>query len=548
MQCVRSVRSAKREPRTTPASLMRKLFIVLAALFALAVTWSQPSSFDVLITGGKIIDGTGNPWFIGDVGISGDTIVAIGRLGGSSAKLRIDATGLAVAPGFIDLHSHAARFAERTPALESAVRQGQTTAIDNPDGGSAVPLRPFLDRMASLKTSINFGFYTGQGSIRSKVIGLVNRSATSEEIARMRELAREDMYAGAFGLSTGLFYVPGNYTPTEEVIEIAKVVAGLGGMHISHMRDEAANVVDSVRETIRIGEEGGLPTQVTHHKVTGKPNWGASEKTLKLVEEARSRGVDVTMDQYPYTASHTGSAALFPQWSLEGGAASLRERLGAPEQRARIKTEIVRRIRDDRGAGDPKNVQFARCDHDPALAGRTLADATRARGLEPTIENAAEVAIEIQLKGGCSTIYHAMSEEDVVRILRHPLTMIASDGEAPVFGEASPHPRAYGTFPRVLGRYVREKNVIALEDAIRKMTSFPASRLKLYDRGVLRAGMKADVVVFDPATIADKSEFIKPHQYSVGIREVFVNGEAVLLGGKMTNARPGRVLYGPARK
>jgi dihydroorotase/N-acyl-D-amino-acid deacylase len=226
----------------------------------------------------------------------------------------------------------------------------------------------------------------------------------------------------------------------------------------------------------------------------------------------------------------------------------LRERLGAPEQKARIKAEIARRIRDDRGGGDPKNVQFARCEHDPTLAGRTLADVTKARGMEPSIENAAEVLIQIESKGGCSTIYHAMHEDDVLRIMRHPLTMIGSDGEAPQFGKASPHPRAYGTFPRVLGRYVREKSVIGLEEAIRKMTSFPASRLKLYDRGVLRAGMKADVVVFDPAAIIDKSEFTNPHQYSVGIREVFVNGEAVLLGAKMTAARPGRVLYGPARK
>ena len=520
----------------------------LLMLFAAAISWCQPRSFDVLITGGRIVDGTGNPWFIADIGISGDTIAAVGRLDGSSAKMRIDAAGFVVAPGFIDIHSHATRFAVETPALESAVRQGLTTVIDNPDGSSPVPLRPFLERMASLKASINFGFYTGQGSIRSKVMGLVNRPATKEEIAKMRELAREGMYDGAFGLSTGLFYVPGNYTPTEEVIEIAKVVGELGGMHISHMRDEAAAVLDSVRETIRIGEEGGLPTQVTHHKILGKGNWGASEKTLKLVEEARARGVDVTIDQYPYTASHTTSAALFPQWSLEGGAASLRERLGAADQRARIKTEIARRILEDRGGGDPRNVQFARCDHDPSLAGRTLADVTKARGLEPSIENAAGVVIDIQLKGGCSTIYHAMDEEDVVRIMRHSLTMIGSDGEAPVFGQASPHPRAYGTFPRVLGRYVREKKVIGLEDAIRKMTSFPASRLKLYDRGVLRPGMKADVVVFDAATIADKSEFTKPHQYSVGIRDVLVNGQAVLQGGKMTSARPGRVLYGPARK
>jgi N-acyl-D-amino-acid deacylase len=517
-------------------------------LWLAAALCAQERSFDVLITNGRIIDGSGNPWFTGDVGIIGDSIAAVGVLHDSQAKVRIDVGGLAVAPGFIDLHSHAARFAPETPALESAVRQGLTTVIDNPDGGSAVPLRSDLDRAAAAKAAINFGFYIGQGSIRSKVIGLVNRRATDDEIAKMRELARQGMLEGAFGLSTGLFYVPGNFTPTEEVIELAKVVGRMGGMYISHMRDEAANVAESVRETIRIGEEGGLPAQVTHHKVLGKANWGASETTLKLVEAARERGVDVTIDQYPYTASHTGSAAIFPQWSLEGGSASLRERLSAPEQRAKIKAEIERRIRDDRGGGDPKNMQFARCDHDPSLAGRTLADVTKTRGFEPTIQNAAEVIMDIQMKGGCSTIYHAMTEDDVVRIMRHPLTMIASDGEAPVFGQASPHPRAYGTFPRVLGRYVREKRVITLEDAVRKMTSFPASRLKLMDRGLLRSGMKADIVVFDPASVADKSEFTNPHQYSVGIRDVFVNGEAVLRDGKMTGKRPGRVLYGPAKR
>jgi dihydroorotase/N-acyl-D-amino-acid deacylase len=524
---------------------MRKGILLLSIAVSVC---AQPGSFDVLITNGRIIDGSGNPWFIGDLGISGDSIAAVGALRDSDAKVRIDAKGLVVAPGFIDIHSHAARFALQTPALESAVRQGLTTVIDNPDGGSAVPLRGDLDRMRGVKPTVNFGFYVGQGSIRSKVMGLVNRPATANEIAKMRELARESMHDGAFGLSTGLFYVPGNFTPTEEVIELAKVVGEMGGMYISHMRDEAANVVKSVLETIRVGEEGRLPAQVTHHKIIGQSNWGASEKTLELIEAARTRGVDVTIDQYPYTASHTGSAALFPQWSLEGGSASLRERLAAPEQREKIKAEIANRIRVDRGGGDPKNVQFARCDHDTSLAGQTLADVTKARGLEPSIENAAEVMIDIQMKGGCSTIYHAINEEDVVRIMRHRLTMIGSDGEAPVFGKASPHPRAYGTFPRVLGRYVREKDVIKLEDAVRKMTSFPASRLKLMDRGLLRSGMKADVVIFDPATIADKSEFTNPHQYSVGIRDVFVNGEAVLREGKMTSARPGRILYGPAKK
>jgi dihydroorotase/N-acyl-D-amino-acid deacylase len=521
---------------------------LLLALLAIAVLLGQPSSFDVLITNAKIVDGSGNPWFYGDLGIQANRIVAIGKLAGNSAKTRIDATGLVVAPGFIDIHSHAAGTVFRNLALESAVRQGLTSVIEGPDGGSPVPLRPTFEKLTASPPSINFGYFVGQGSVRAKVIGLVNRKATPDEIQKMKELVRQAMKDGAMGLSTGLFYVPGNYTPTEEVIELARVAGEYGGAHVSHMRDEAAEVLESVRETIRIGEEGGLPTQITHHKILGKAFWGRSKDTLRLVDAARARGVDVTIDQYPYTASHTGSSALFPQWSLEGGAKSLLERLGAPEQRAHIKAEIVRRIRDDRGGGDPANVQFSRCEFDASLNGKTLAVVTRSRGFEPTLENAADVLMDIQQKGGCSTIYHAMAEEDVVRIMQYPWTMVASDGEAPVFGEAAPHPRAYGTFPRVVGRYVREKKVLQLEEAVRKMTSFPASRLKLFDRGLLRPGMFADVVVFDPARIVDRSEFTNPHQYSEGVQHLFVNGVQVLAAGKMTDARPGRVLYGPGRQ
>jgi dihydroorotase/N-acyl-D-amino-acid deacylase len=307
-------------------------------------------------------------------------------------------------------------------------------------------------------------------------------------------------------------------------------------------------VLESVRETIRIGEEGGLPTQITHHKTIGHAAWGKSAETLKLVEEARGRGVDVTIDQYPYTASSTGIAALFPQWSLEGGQKSTLERLAAPEQRARIKATIVQNIKTDRGAGDPKNVQIANCSFDPTLAGKNIAEITRARGAEPTAENAAETAIDLQKKGGCSAIYHAISEEDVVRIMRSPWTMIASDGEIPVFGQASPHPRSYGTFARVLGVYVREQHVLSLEEAVRKMSGFPAQRLKLWDRGLLRPGMKADLVIFDAAQVADKSQYDKPHQYSVGFRDVIVNGKFALRNEQVTNERPGRVLYGPAHQ
>jgi N-acyl-D-amino-acid deacylase len=505
-------------------------------------------AFDLILSGGRVVDGSGNPWYRADIGINGGRIAAVGDLRAAQAKQRVDASGLVVAPGFIDIHSHTVRNLAENPNLENIVRQGVTFALDGQDGGSPIPLRPLMDKVAGSKPVVNFGWFAGHGSIRTTAMGLVNRKASPEELQRMRDLARSAMLDGAFGLSTGLFYVPGNYASTDEVIEIAKVVGELGGMHISHMRDEAAGILDSVRETIRIGEEGNLPTQVTHHKIIGAASWGKSAETLRLIEDARARGVDVSVDQYPYTASHTGSAAMFPQWSLEGGRKSLLERMEAPETRARIKAEVIRRIREDRGGGDPKNVQFNRCDFDASLNGRTLADATASRGLPVTIENAAEVALDIQQKGGCSAIYHAISEADVERILKYPGTMVASDGDAPAFGAGSPHPRSYGTFPRVFARYVREKRLLTLEDAVRRMTSLPATRLKVGDRGLLRPGMFADVVVFDPERITDRSEYAKPHQYAEGVRDVLVNGEFVLRDGKMTGARPGRVVYGPARQ
>ena len=380
----------------------------------------QAQAFDIVIRHAHVVDGSGNPWYQGDIGIRGDTIAAIGVLNGAMAKLTIDAGGLTAAPGFIDIHTHARRGIFQDPAAQNYIRQGVTTLIEGNDGSSPLPLAPFFEKLATTQIAVNFGTFVGQGSIRQAVLGLENRKATPEEIAKMKELTRQAMQAGALGLSTGLFYVPGNFTPTEEVVELAKVVAGFGGMYISHMRDEASGVLDSVRETIRIGEEGGLPAQVTHHKIIGAQNWGKSVDTLRLIEEARARGVDATIDAYPYTASSTGTAALFPQWSLAGGHKALIERLSAPDQRARITAEIIQRIRFDRGGGDPKNIVMANCSFDPALAGKSLADITVARGRPVSFETAAETAIEIEQKGGCQAVYHAISEEDVERILRSP--------------------------------------------------------------------------------------------------------------------------------
>ena len=511
--------------------------------------WAAQERFDLLIRNGRVVDGTGAPWVRADVAVRADTIARIARSIDASAARILDAAGAVVAPGFIDVHTHARRGIEATPTADNYVRQGVTTVFEGPDGSSPVPLGPFLARLETLPTSLNIGSFIGQGSIRSAVVGSGNRAATADEIAKMQALVEQGMRDGAFGLSTGLFYVPGTFTPTAEVVAIATVAARYGGIHTSHQRDDAARLLDSVRETIAIGEGGGLPTQITHHKVIGRANWGQSAAALKLVDDARARGVDVTSDQYPYTASSTNIAsALLPAWALEGGREAQRARFKDPVQREKVLAGIVAMIRDERGGGDPKNVQFANCGFDQTLNGKTLADAVGLRGLTPTLGHAAETTLWIVEQGSCQGIFHAMSEADVVRIMQHPATMIASDGEVPAFGRGNPHPRSYGTFARVLGVYVREKQVLSLEDAVRRMTSFPAARVGLQDRGVLREGMKADLAIFDPERVRDRATFEAPHQYAEGFMAVVVNGQVVFEHGAMTSARPGRVLYGPAKR
>jgi dihydroorotase/N-acyl-D-amino-acid deacylase len=527
----------------------RNLLVTLAVLSSTPSAHTQPAAYDLLLRGGRIVDGTASPWYRADVAITGDTIVRIAPRIEGTAKRVIELGGLAVAPGFIDIHTHARRGIFEVPTAENYIRQGVTTLIEGPDGGSPVPLAPFLDKIAALGITPNFAMFVGQGSIRSAVMGEVDRAPTSAELEKMRGLVRQGMEDGAFGLSSGLFYVPGAFTTTEEVIELSRIAGEMGGIYISHMRDEAKGLLDSVRETIAIGERGRLPTQITHHKVVGKAYWGGSVQTLRMVDEARARGVDVTIDQYPYTASATSiGSALLPSWALEGGRESTLRRLKDPATRAKIKAASVAIIRDERGGGDPKNVQVSNCGFDATMAGKNLAQITQGRGLPVTIENAAETAMWIVEQGGCGGIFHAIGEEDLQRILAHPATMVGSDGEIPIFGRASPHPRSYGTFARVLGLYVRERKVIPLETAVQKMSAFPAERLGMSDRGVLRAGLKADIAIFDPATVRDTATFEKPHSYAEGFTHVIVNGQVVFENGRVTAARPGRVLYGPARR
>jgi N-acyl-D-amino-acid deacylase len=502
------------------------LIALLQTLLSLLPAQTPP--FDILITNSRVIDGAGTPWFKADIGIRGDAIAAIGLLRDHPARIKVDARGLTVTPGFIDVHSHADRDIFNEPTAKADLYQGVTTLIGGPDGSSPLPLKPALEKLSQLKMSVNMGLCVGHGSVRRMVLSMDNRAPTSQELERMKQLTRQAMLDGAIGLSTGLFYTPANFAKTEEVIELAKIAGQYGGFHVSHVRDEGLGIIDSVRETIRIGEEGGIPTQITHAKIGGKINAGKSADMIRLMNEARARGVDATIDQYPYTASHTGlGAALIPQWAFGGGPAATKERMAAPEQRARIKTEIVR----------------TNCGFDRSLQFKSLADILRSRGKEPTMDNAAELAIEIQLKGGCSAVFHWINEQDIERILQYPWTMVASDGSLTMN-----HPRSYGAYARVLGRYVRERKVITLEDAVRKMSGLPAQRARIYDRGLIRPGMKADLVILDPDKVEDKSTYEKPSELAVGVRDVVVNGKFVLRDGQVTEERSGRVLYGPGYK
>lgn len=506
---------------------------------------SEP--LDVILEQGTVYNGDDAEGRVTDVGILGDRIVAVGDLSERTALTRLDVTGLAVVPGFVDIHSHAFRddYEDgifRWPDAENLIRQGVTTVIGGPDGGSPLPVADVLAALELRPASVNFGTFVGHGSVRGLVVGEDDRPPTAAELQQMRDEVRKAMQQGAFGLSSGLIYLPGRFATTEEVIELAKVAAEFDGIYISHMREEGLDVLKSVAETIRIGEAGGLPTQLTHHKIVGAPMWGKSVESLRLVDEAIERGVDVSIDQYPYTASSTSLTILFPGWSLDGGREALLQRLADPETRARIQVEIVYRIEVDRGGNDPANVGLSSCEHDTNLNGLNLAEVLRQQERQVNKDNAAELLMELVEAGNCSAVFHAINEEDVRRILQHRVTMPSSDGGIEGPSERVPHPRNYGTFARVLGHYVREENVIPFHTAIHKMSRLPAERIGLSDRGRIAEGAVADIAVLDPATVIDKATFENPHQYAEGAHHVFVSGQAVLLDGRMTGVRPGKVL------
>lgn len=527
-------RPARRGRRAAAAAL------ALLALLAPASVRAQQQPYDVLIRGGRVLDGTGNPWFHADVAIVGDRIAAVGDLADAAAHRVIDAHGLYVAPGFIDVHSHAGGglATAELSAARPQLAQGVTTVVINPDGGGAVDLAEQRRALLEHGLGINVAQMVPHGSVRQAVLGMADRAPRPAELERMRALVRRGMQEGAFGLSSGPYYAPGSYASTEELIELAKVAAEYGGVHSSHIRDEgdfSIGVVAAVDEVIRISREARLPGIVTHIKALGPRVWGYSSALVHRIERARAEGVEVYADQYPYTASATSlTGALVPRWAQVGGDGALARRIRNSRERARLRAEIVENLERRGGAA---RIQFRHHAADPSIEGRTLQDVADDRGLEPP-----DLVMELLLAGGAAIVSFNMHDEDVERLMRQPWTMTASDGEYVRMGAGVPHPRAYGTFPRKIRTYVLEKGTVDLATAIRSMTYLPASVFRMQDRGILRAGAAADVVVFDLERVRDLATFREPHQLSEGMVHVLVNGRFAIEDGRFREELHGRVL------
>lgn len=513
---------------------------------------------DVVIRHGTVVDGTGRPGVQADVAIDAGRIVAVGPMLDVMGKQTIDARDRTVCPGFIDLHSHADGGILKFRAAENYIRQGVTTLVCGNCGSSPVNVTEFFRQLRDGGTGPNIVLLIGHGSVRREVMGSLNVSPTAEQLAQMKRLVREAMQAGAAGMSTGLTYSPSAYGTTEEIIELARELAPFGGFYATHIRDEGTKVFEALDEAFRIGREAGVAVHISHHKISAVSVFGLTRLTLQRIDEARAAGLDVTLDQYPYGAGSGSLSFYVPQASLSGGLDAFRRRIADASQRAEIVAGVeavfVRKLFE--AGQDPDNaehtaaalarVQVARAPHDPMLTGQNLAQILRARGSQPTVHNGAELLVDLVGREtvGINHTVDARPGGDVDRVMQHPLTSIASDGSVFEFGKDNPHPRSYGCFPRVLGHYVRERQVLTLADAIHKMIQLPAQRLGWQDRGTIAPGQWADVVIFDPTTVADKATFLEPHQHSIGIDHVLVRGRFVLKAGQMTGDFPGQPLPG----
>ena len=560
------------------AILILASFLSGAPLLICAPAVGAEAQFDLIIANGHVVDGTGSPWYSGDVGIRDGRIAAIGKLAKANAKQRIDAAGKVVAPGFIDMLGQSEFTILVEPRLPSKIYQGITTEITG-EGNSAAPLTgharlesaealehyglkadwqsmgEYFARLERQGMGINMASYVGATTLREVVIGADNRPPTAAELVQMRALVREAMEQGAVGVSTSLEYAPAPYASTEELIALASEAAPYGGIYATHMRSEGDGMVAALDETFRIAREAHIPAEIWHLKVAGKKNWGHMPDVIKRIEAARAAGLDITADTYAYTAWFNDMSAFVPPWAHDGGNEKMIARLRDPATRARIVADIKTPSDTwdnewDEVAG-PESILIGVVKNPALLSlqGQTIAAIAKARGKDP-IETLLDILVEDNGFTGCAVF--GMQEDDVALALVQPWVSVNNDsaGASPegILGQEHPHPRAYGTFPRILRKYVREEHRLTLEDAVRKFSALPAQRMRLVDRGVLKRGMWADVVVFDPATIADRSTFSSPNQLALGMQWVLVNGVAVIADGKMTGAKPGKVLRGPGYK
>lgn len=525
------------------------LSFVFIAIFYFVNCGLNKQSYDLLIKDGLVIDGSGNPWFRGDIGIKNNKIQKIGLIDESTAKRTIGAQNLIVCPGFIDIHTHCDREILKNPTVDNYIYQGVTTVIGGNCGGHPYPLKEFFQKIEEQGISPNFGCLVGHNTIRREVMSYKMEAPTKEEMEKMKALVEQEMKAGALGFSTGLSYLPGIYSTTEELIELASVAAQYGGIYATHLRDQGLHISDAIQEAIEIGEKNNMRVQISHIKLADDAVWNEPERIRKPVEDARKRGVEVTLDQYPYTATSSGFTSSFPSWAFEGGKEKFLERLKDEDTYKKIQYYIIeRRLTSTKGIDKPETIYIGRCSEFPEYEGKNLKEILIARGKKPTKENTADLIIEIEKNGGSSGVFFQMDERDVEDLMRLTYNMHASDGEVQRLGEGVPHPRNYGTFPRVIGFYVREKGIIPLEEAVRKMTSLPAQTLRLEKRGMVKEGMFADISIFDFNTFKDTATFRNPHQYNPGLEYVIVNGKVVVDKGKHTENLPGMILYGRGKK
>ena len=575
-------RIARHNSAQTMTNPMHKLLSLTLILALTMMTFAQGRSssqqqFDVIIRAGTVYDGTGRAPVKADIGIKGDRITAIGNLSRATAPTIVDAKGLAVAPGFINMLSHSETSWFVDSRSLSELLQGVTTQIFGE--GSMGPLSDemkkrrresqgdlkydipwttlaeYLNYLEKKGISQNVASFIGAPTIREYVIGLEDKPPTPAQLDQMRELVRREMEAGALGITTALIYPPAFFAKTDELIELCKVAAKYKGKYTTHMRSEGAQLIEAVQETIRISREAGLPAEIYHLKASGEANWSKMDQVIKMIEDARKQGVQITADMYTYPAGGTGLDASLPPWVFDGGREAAYKRLQDPATRQKV-AEAVRTPTNEWEnlyllSGSPERILLAsfRNDSLKPLTGKTLAEVAKVRGKDP-VETIMDLLLEDRSRIG--TIYFLMSEDNIRKQIRQPWVSFGSDAASivteGVFLKSAEHPRAYGNFARLLGKYVRDEKVISLTEAVRRLTSLPATNLGLKDRGLLKSGMFADVVIFDPQTIADRATFENPHQYSVGVRDVFVNGQHVLKNGEHTGAKPGRALFGPGKK